>query len=612
MIFFIVGLATFLLSLFFVWLVGIFAYRFGWVAMPRDDRWNKRTVALYGGVAIFSSFCLGLFFLLLAERTYYFPTPLFLIFLGSIIMFLVGLADDRLKLKPSTKLIGQIIAASIPIIANLTLTVTPWHIVNIVITFLWFIGIVNAINLVDNMDGLAAGVVAISIITLIMLRVLTPLEATHDWIFGMEVVFLYAVAGFWAINRYPAAIFMGDSGSLFLGYMLAGLAMLSTQGNAISASSTLFSFLLPATVLAIPIFDTVLVTIARKSRGRAVSMGGRDHSSHRLVGLGFSEEKSVYILYGLSVLGGIMAVAIKIWAAYSIPFLALYLILLLFIGIYLGRVKVYSVPETSEFNHKWTPLLTEVFYKRHVGEVILDFVLIALSYFFAYYLRFEGSLKDQFVLYVQSLPIVLVANIFGLYLVGAYRGIWHFISLTDVIRYGKGVIVGISVSVFLLAVFYRFGGYSRAVFVIFGVFLFLFIVGSRLSFRIFDDIIKKRTFLNQEQERGIIIYGAGKAGRMIYEECLQNSDYANCRIIGFIDDDPQKQHFSIAGLEILAPEELTTSHYKKKILPRELWVSSGKISSERVVKIVQEIECLTGSKIGVRKFSMKIEELKES
>lgn len=610
MMFLIVGLATFLLSLFFVWLVGIFSYRYGFINQSKGDRWNKKPVALLGGIAIFISFSFGILFLLFAEHTHYFPSPLFLICLGAGIMFLLGLVDDVIKIKPSTKLIGQIIAASIPIAGGLVFALTPWHIVNIVFTFFWFIGIVNAINLIDNMDGLAAGVVAISTLVLIVLRVLGPLNAIHDWIFGVEVVFLYAVAGFWAVNRYPAPIFMGDSGSLFIGYVLAGLAMISTQGDAITTSSTIFSLLLPVVVLTIPIFDTIFVTITRKLRGQPVSVGGRDHSSHLLVGLGFSEERSVYILYGLSIMGGIIAIAIKIWSAYSIPLLVLYVMFLLFIGVYLGKIKISPAPSAPELKNKWTPLLTQIFHKRHLGEVFLDFVLIIVSYYFAYYLRFEGLLNEQADIYIQSLPIVLVACIFGLYFVGAYRGIWHLIALADVIRYGKGILMGAGLSVLLLVVFFRFEGYSRAVFIIFGILLFLFMVGSRLSFRILDDFLKRR--ISRGQGRGILIYGAGQAGRLLYEESLRNSEYADCNIVGFVDDDVQKQHLTIAGLEIFGQNELTAPSNKKRLPVQELWVSSVKIPKEPIMEFVRRLECLSGRKIEVRRFSMKVDELGRS
>ena len=134
-------------------------------------------------------------------------------------MFILGLTDDILHLKPSTKLIGQIIGVSIPIYLGLIFQATPFGILNIFITFFWFLAVINAINLMDNMDGLASGVVIISVVTFLGVRFIKGGFLTGEPLVPIAVIFLYAVAGFWIVNRHPASIFMGDSGSLFLGYL---------------------------------------------------------------------------------------------------------------------------------------------------------------------------------------------------------------------------------------------------------------------------------------------------------------------------------------------------------------------------------------------------------
>src|SRR3989338_2209267 len=209
MIVIIIGFVTFLISLFFVWLTGNLAYRFVFVSTPSVTRWNKRPVGLF-------------FFYMLVGRPAQIQLVLALL-LGASAMFGLGLIDDVLHLKPSTKLIGQIIGVSIPLVAGFVFSASPWHLLNILITFFWFLMIINAINLMDNMDGLASGIVMIATVTFLGVRFIKDGFALSDPIFPIAVIFLYATAGFWIVNRYPASIFMGDAGSLFVGFLLAGI-----------------------------------------------------------------------------------------------------------------------------------------------------------------------------------------------------------------------------------------------------------------------------------------------------------------------------------------------------------------------------------------------------
>lgn len=604
-----VGFMTFLLSLIFVWLVEIIAYNKKWISIPREDRWHKRSVALYGGIGIFISFVLGILIYFFLNDFFNLHSNLFAFLIGSIIIFFVGLIDDRLRIKPSTKLIGEIMAVSVPIAAGWFLDVTPWDISNIIITFFWFLGIINAVNLIDNMDGLASGVVLISTFTLIVLRIITFGFLEFDFVLATTIIFFCAVLGFWFFNRRPASIFMGDGGSLFLGYLLAGIAIQIVPKGFIGVSSTIFALFLPVAALAVPIFDTILVSTLRISHGRSVSVGGKDHSSHRLVGLGFSEDIAVTILYGLAMIGGLLTIAISLWPEYLLILGTFYVLFLVFIGIYLGRVKIYSESQRGLDKTHWTPLITHFFHKRHVVEVFLDFVLISVSYYFAIYLRFEGALEahGQLILYVQSLPILVASCLFVFYVSGIYRGIWHFITIADLERYIKGVIGGVSLTIFLLVFFYRFEGYSRAAFFIFAIILFLSLIGTRLSFRIFDNLIKRKNSISKT--RNIVVYGAGRGGRLLYDECLNNSLYEDCSIIGFIDDDPEKQNRSIAGITIY-PREIFQNSQKYKLFVHEIWVSSEKISHEQIINFSQILENSLKRKIRLRRFSFHIDEIK--
>src|SRR5437763_3226376 len=294
-----VPLVSFALAAALTPVVGRVARRWGFVAKPKTHRWDKRPTAMMGGVAIWLAVITT--YLTLVPHT----SAGWVVVGAASFLFLVGLVDDWLHIKPYQKLIGQVIGAAIVVNYGLALPWTRSLPVNMVITIFWLIGITNAINLLDNMDGLATGVAAIAscFLTLNFVSVNQPAEAV------MMAVFMAALLGFLVYNSHPASIFMGDSGSMFIGFFLASAALVNVSGG---RSRSLASVLaVPVLVLFIPIFDTTFVMILRKLSGRAASQGGRDHTSHRLVALGMSERSAVLMLYGLAALSGLLAVAVR-------------------------------------------------------------------------------------------------------------------------------------------------------------------------------------------------------------------------------------------------------------------------------------------------------------
>ncbi|MGH9906690.1 MAG: glycosyltransferase family 4 protein, partial [Pyrinomonadaceae bacterium] len=277
---------AFALALVLTPLVRMLARRLGIVARPTSDRWHKQPTAMLGGVAIWLAVTIT--YLVFVPRT-----PIgWRIILASTFLFLIGLVDDVLHTKPYQKLIGQIMGSAFIIYYGLTLPWTSSHSLNMALTIFWLIGITNALNLLDNMDGLAAGIAVIAscFLTLSFVHSSQPVEAL------MVLTFAGALLGFLVYNSTPASIFMGDCGSLFIGFFLASTALVNVSGG--RSRSFLPVLAVPILVLFIPIFDTTFVTVLRKISGRAASQGGRDHTSHRLVALGMSERHAVWMLYG--------------------------------------------------------------------------------------------------------------------------------------------------------------------------------------------------------------------------------------------------------------------------------------------------------------------------
>jgi UDP-GlcNAc:undecaprenyl-phosphate GlcNAc-1-phosphate transferase len=249
------------------------------VARPRADRWHKKTTPNTGGLAILATAVCC--YLVLAPGRYS------LIAACAAFVALLGFLDDRIQLRPLLKLGGQSVAALALMAGGLALRVTPWDWVNILLTDLWIVGITNAFNLIDNMDGLCAGVGVI----ICGSRLVLALES-HDAEGALLLAALAgSILGFLIFNHRPARIFMGDCGSMFIGFSLGALAIVSPVPSKRLFVSALFY---PALTFLYPIFDTVLVSVLRRSAGRPISVGGRDHSSHRLVSLGLSERKPVY------------------------------------------------------------------------------------------------------------------------------------------------------------------------------------------------------------------------------------------------------------------------------------------------------------------------------
>src|SRR5437868_11386653 len=245
------------------------ARRRGLVAQPKADRWHQKPTAMFGGVAIFLTVAVSYFLFLPAmpHRPYG-----WVVMLASTFLFLVGLVDDLLHIKPYQKLIGQVMGTSLVIYYGLSLPWTYSPPLNIAITFFWLIGITNALNLLDNMDGLAAGIAAIAA-AFLALGFLAPGHVSEALMLG---IFAAALLGFLVYNSNPASIFMGDCGSMFIGCFLASAPLLHVSGG--GRSRGVVSVLaVPVLLLLIPIFDTTLVTVLRKLAGRAVSQGGRDH-----------------------------------------------------------------------------------------------------------------------------------------------------------------------------------------------------------------------------------------------------------------------------------------------------------------------------------------------
>jgi UDP-GlcNAc:undecaprenyl-phosphate GlcNAc-1-phosphate transferase len=573
--------------------VRLVARRLGMVAKPKSDRWHKQPTAMLGGVAIWVAVVLS--YLIFIPKT-----PIgWRIILASTFLFLVGLVDDLIHTKPYQKLIGQIMGSAFIIYYGLTLPWTPSSAVNMALAIFWLIGITNALNLLDNMDGLAAGisVIASCFLGLSFLHTGQQTEAL------MVLTFAGALLGFLIYNSNPASIFMGDCGSLFIGFFLASTALVNVSGG--RSRSFLPVLVVPILVLFIPIFDTTFVTVIRKISGRAASQGGRDHTSHRLVALGMSERHAVWMLYGFAALSGVLALLVqRMKLDVSLAAIAGFTILLTLVGVYLAGVKVYDQPDDIALRDK-SPFsfLIDFSYKRRIFEVLLDVVLIILSYWSAYAIQF-GALSEStaWKLFLRTLPVLVFVKMATFLVMGVYRGLWRYTSIDDLIVFVKAVVLSSIASVIGVLFAFRFEGFSRTVFLLDGLLMFMFLAGSRLAFRLFRQLLPAQ---NGKDGIRVLIYGAGDGGELLLREILNNRDLKYSPI-GFLDDDPAKSGKVIHGLKVLAANGDLTELCKKHQVD-ELLISSSKMPDDRVQEIVARCN---EKDITVRRMRITIEELR--
>jgi UDP-GlcNAc:undecaprenyl-phosphate GlcNAc-1-phosphate transferase len=343
---------------------------------------------------------------------------------------------------------------------------------------------------------------------------------------------------------------MGDAGSLFLG---AALALLTVHANG-QASNILSLVAVPTCILLVPILDTTLVTVTRLLRGQPISQGGRDHTSHRLVILGLSERQSVLLLYLMASVAGGTAVLIK-WFSYSLSLAILPLVLIAFtlFTAYLAQVEIVAATEVKakQAQKRLTMLLTTLTYKRRVLEVLLDFFVIFCAYYLAFALRYEFQLNESLLrLFLPSVPLVLIATFAALLFFGIYRGLWRYTGLDDLVRITQAVGWAALLSMAAILLVYRFVGYSRVVFIVYGLLLFFGLAGSRLSFRLFGLFLNRR----RQKEVPVLIYGAGDGGEIAVREC-RNNPQVGYRPVGFVDDDPRKAGRTVFGLRVLGGAE---------------------------------------------------------
>lgn len=289
-------IVTFLFTVFFVPIVGRIANFLGALDIPNARKVHKNPIPRLGGIGIYAGFLLG--YMIFGEQSIQMNAVL----IGSIIIIIIGIFDDLKPIPAKYKFLGQIVgAAVIPLYGGILLKEISafgiyinFGILSYPITILFIVSVINCINLIDGLDGLAAGISSIYFITIGIIAILLHNSTGLDVI--LTFIMLGSTLGYLWHNFYPAKIFMGDSGSMFLGYIIAVIALLGFK------NITLTSFIIPILLLAIPILDTLFAIIRRIINHKPIGMPDKSHLHHQLLNLKFSQRRTVLIIYLVDIL----------------------------------------------------------------------------------------------------------------------------------------------------------------------------------------------------------------------------------------------------------------------------------------------------------------------
>jgi len=315
--------------------VRLFAYKIGAIDVPRDNRrMHKHPIPRLGGLAIFTAFTVTT--MLFCDYSPIMPVLWF----GGLVIVVLGVLDDVFRLNALLKLVVQIAVAFIPVSQGFTIEYINFFgkyinfgVFAIPVTVLWVVGLTNAINFIDGLDGLSCGISAICSLSLffVTLVMAEPESAL------LTAILAGSCLGFLPFNTNPAKIFMGDTGALFLGYILAVLSI-----GGLFKFHAVMSFMVPLSIFALPIFDTVFAVFRRILHGKSPFAPDRGHLHHRLIDMGFNQKQSVYILYSICGILGISAVLFT-----GENFVRAIVLILVGLAIFFGNLALLKYPQET-------------------------------------------------------------------------------------------------------------------------------------------------------------------------------------------------------------------------------------------------------------------------
>ncbi len=524
-------LTGFLVSYFGTW--GLLKVRLqrGFVDVPNERSSHEEPKPRFGGIAIICGIYVAYGVLLYAVP----GSRSFLPFAaGALLLFGAGIVDDwrglpapvRFGIQVTSALLivafgGVVDHIRLPMAGEIGL-----GILSVPLTILFVLISINFYNFIDGIDGLAAGSAFISALFLSLIAYMLG----HLPLALLSLAVAGAALGFLHFNFPPSKLFMGDGGSTFFGFFFAYFAI---TGNRLTPE---LPFFIPVLVLSSLYLDAGLTLIKRASRGEAIFDAHHTHYYQRLLSLGLNHKQVTVLEYALNVLLGISAVIYFKAGSYFLVFLSLCWVVI-FTALIL---KIRGLERGDR-------LFWE---KRTLFVVIVDLLLITLSYMGAYFLRLNFRFtQPEGIAMLKAYPIVLVVRSACFHWYGLYRGVWKYTSIEDLLKIIKAVTAGSAIILTSVVLLYRFVAFPRSLFVIEYFLLIMAIGGARFAFRIFHEFGKEA---HGSCAKRVAIIGAGDFGERTARE-IRNTEGGTTAIACFIDDDKSKIGLTLRGVPILGP-----------------------------------------------------------
>lgn len=538
-------LVGFLLSLALTPAVRWLAFRVKALDMPGERKVHTKPVPRLGGLGVFVAFHVGLLlgFGPLPDLAFYlrdFAHQWLVHLLPAVaVIVIVGIADDIRPLRPVIRLLGQALAALVAVQAGCVINLLdlPWigkvqlGMWAAPVTIFWILALTNAFNLIDRLDGLSCGIGLISTLTLgaaALLRQDSALVLVCTLLAG-------GLAGFLRHNFHPARIFMGDTGSLFLGFTLALLSV--TASHKTTAS---LSVLVPVLAFGVPLLDTVLSVLRRSLRDRGAFEADRRQIHHRLLDLGFSHPRAVLVLYAVS----LALAALTLWLVAQRN---------LHLGLIFVAVGVTTMLAVRRLRHReleflrngsflavsLSPLLGYEFFQKPI-DLLLTALSLYLANVFSHGWVLSPEVKDSLR---ASVALIVMVKFFVLQLNGLYQIRWQYAGLADLLRGLRAVVVGSIVTTLVLWLVNR-PGFTASVVALDFYLTATLLLGVRMSLRLLEHYAQTDA---TDKER-VFIYGTGGFADMLVRHLMSEGKMAP---VGFIHDGSEQRGKTIHGIPIL-------------------------------------------------------------
>ncbi|HEM48754.1 MAG TPA: hypothetical protein ENO27_00955, partial [Caldithrix sp.] len=525
-------------------------YKLG--VFPDQRKVHKSFMPHLGGIGIFCGFISGLIAAI-------FIIPGFLdiilkeyigILIASAFIFLLGLIDDIKGLTPGIKFTGQFIAVTIIIFCGFIIRFVDnpiGHVINlgllsIPITYLWVIGVNNAVNLLDGLDGLAAGVCVIAGLVFLISGVQNDNSAT----ILLTIALIGSLLGFLRFNAHPASIFMGDTGSLFLGFIIAVLGI-----KAFMSADQSVKLIIPIIALAIPIGDTSVAFFRRLNQGKHPFKPDKDHLHHRLIYLGLSHRQAVYIIYFISLLYAVSAYLILTQSTFFGVVVFSLTVLISLIGLkrigYLEaqRIKTYyGDGEIIRVNQAMAPL----FMQRLIHKILLslsDIFTINIALLITWWFRFKSGLmiveRPVDLTIAMNLPVIFIVTFswIGLFILNnLYNMRWDVSRFDQIRRVGKVILFGLMIIFIVTLDPTNVFSEGRLAIIIYGITMFITVNFGRM---VVISIEKWLSILEYDKHHTLLVGDTEKARKLLKD--IKSNPHLLYELVGYLSKDKREKPF---------------------------------------------------------------------